>query len=54
MKPAYHIYGHVHQDYGVRRAAGTTFANAATCTYLGSPEHKPIVFDVVNNKTKSL
>eukprot|EP00092_Neocalanus_flemingeri_P013499 GFUD01014558.1.p1 GENE.GFUD01014558.1~~GFUD01014558.1.p1 ORF type:complete len:302 (+),score=71.37 GFUD01014558.1:95-1000(+) len=50
VKPSYHIYGHVHAGYGVRRAGGTTFANAATCDYMGSPGHKPLVFDVVNNK----
>jgi len=43
VKPTFHVYGHIHQDAGVRSAGGTTFVNAATCDYMGSPCRKPIV-----------
>ena len=59
VKPTFHVYGHVHQvttytlaltrlhhfvqDAGVRSVGGTTFVNAATCDYMGSPCRKPVV-----------
>ena len=48
VKPKYHIFGHIHESYGVATNGLTTFANAASCTH-GSPrvaENPPIVFDV--------
>jgi len=50
VKPTFHIYGHVHQDAGVRTAQETTFVNAATCDYMGSPIRKPIVLLLPKNR----
>ena len=38
------------QDAGVRTAQETTFVNAATCDYMGSPIRKPIVLLLPKNR----
>jgi len=48
VKPKYHLFGHVHEAYGVFTNGSTIFVNAATCTRDLQPEHTPIVFDVPN------
>merc|ERR1712032_193145 len=46
VKPKFHVFGHVHDGYGVSEEEGTIFINASTtaCNYL--PYHAPVVFDV--------
>lgn len=46
VKPLVHVFGHVHEDYGVDRDEHTTYINAATCNMKHRPTHKPIVFDL--------
>jgi len=56
IKPRYHIFGHIHEAYGVVTNGTTTFANASTCINKPSgkvspklvkvPENPPIVFDL--------
>jgi len=46
VKPKFHVFGHVHDGYGVSQEDGTVFINASTtaCNYW--PYHEPVVFDV--------
>lgn len=48
-----HVFGHIHEAYGVARSASghTTFINAAMCNVLHGNNHKPIVFDLPRLKT---
>lgn len=46
VKPKFHVFGHIHDGYGVTQEDGTTFINASTNTSLYHPWHAPIVFDV--------
>ena len=47
VKPMYHLYGHIHEDYGVRTDGQTIFINAAYAgNHHGPSDKKPIVFDV--------
>lgn len=45
-KPKYHVFGHVHEGYGVRRIADTTFVNACICNNRNAVANPPIVFDL--------
>lgn len=45
IKPKYHIFGHVHEGYGVTRNEHTTFINASMCDAAYNPINPPIVFD---------
>lgn len=46
VKPKYHIFGHIHEDYGVTSDGKTIFINASTCNVNYLPNNPPIVFDV--------
>ena len=46
VKPICHIFGHIHEGYGVTRNQHSTFINASTCTFRYRPTNPPIVFDV--------
>jgi predicted phosphodiesterase len=46
VKPKYHIFGHVHEGYGVNEIEGTTFINPGICTYHYKPTNAPIVFEL--------
>ena len=50
MKPAYHVFGHIHEGHGVTTDGVTTFVNAATCDYFYKPENAPLVFDLPKPK----
>jgi predicted phosphodiesterase len=45
-KPLVHVFGHIHESYGVYEDKETLFINASTCTYSYMPTNRPIVFDV--------
>lgn len=48
VKPKYHIFGHIHESYGIATNGSTVFANAATCN-IGFPmtaTNPPLVFDI--------
>jgi len=47
VKPKYHIYGHIHEDYGIRRAENTIYINAAMPDAKYNMTHKPVVFDFI-------
>lgn len=44
VKPKFHIFGHIHEGYGVVEKEGTTYVNASTCNISYKPNNKPIVF----------
>ncbi|KAK7104372.1 hypothetical protein V1264_019102 [Littorina saxatilis] len=45
VKPLYHIFGHIHEGYGVTSDGHTTYINASTCTLRYKPNNPPVVFD---------
>lgn len=46
VKPKYHIFGHIHEGYGVTSDGKIIFINASTCNVQYSPNNPPIVFDI--------
>ncbi|KAK4309551.1 hypothetical protein Pmani_018814 [Petrolisthes manimaculis] len=46
VKPKYHVFGHIHEGYGVTTDGKTIFINASTCNSSYVPINPPIVFDV--------
>jgi hypothetical protein len=46
----YHIFGHIHEGYGVWTDGTTTYVNASTCTLRYKPDNKPIVFDLPRDR----
>jgi len=47
IKPMVHIFGHIHEGYGVTKDKNTTFINASNCTLKYKPSNVPIVFDIM-------
>eukprot|EP00929_Paragymnodinium_shiwhaense_P113855 TRINITY_DN82144_c0_g1_i1.p1 TRINITY_DN82144_c0_g1~~TRINITY_DN82144_c0_g1_i1.p1 ORF type:complete len:338 (-),score=29.56 TRINITY_DN82144_c0_g1_i1:39-1052(-) len=47
VQPRFHVFGHIHDGYGVSEEGETTCINASSCTSLYHPYHDPIVFDVL-------
>lgn len=47
VKPKFHVFGHIHEGYGVTSDRYTTFINASTCTRRYLPTNAPIVFDFI-------
>ena len=47
VKPKLHVFGHIHEGYGVTSANGTTFVNASTCTLRYRPTNSCVVIDLV-------
>ena len=45
VRPSYHLYGHIHEDYGIRSDGTTTYINAAYAGDHHKSTDKPIVFD---------
>ena len=46
VRPKYHIYGHIHEGYGVRSDGKVIFINASICDINYMPTNKPVVFDI--------
>ena len=53
VKPLYHIFGHIHEGYGVEKKGKTTYINASTCTEKYHPVNKPIVFELPVKEEKN-
>jgi predicted phosphodiesterase len=47
-----HIFGHIHESYGIKKKNGVLFINAAQMNKDYQLTNKPIVFDYVNGKIK--
>jgi len=41
-----HIFGHIHEGYGIEVIGGTTYANASICNDKYNPINKPIVVEI--------
>eukprot|EP01125_Pyxidicula_operculata_P014724 TRINITY_DN4939_c0_g1_i3.p1 TRINITY_DN4939_c0_g1~~TRINITY_DN4939_c0_g1_i3.p1 ORF type:complete len:130 (-),score=23.47 TRINITY_DN4939_c0_g1_i3:20-409(-) len=48
IKPAVHVFGHVHTGYGKSRTENTWYLNAVSVNSKYHPVNSPIVFDIVN------
>jgi predicted phosphohydrolase len=46
IKPKLHVFGHIHEGYGVIEKEGTKFVNASICTLSYKPSNPPIVVDL--------
>ncbi|XP_017478923.1 PREDICTED: metallophosphoesterase domain-containing protein 1 [Rhagoletis zephyria] len=46
VKPKYHVFGHIHEGYGITSDGNTIYVNASTCDINYIPKNPPIVFDV--------
>jgi len=46
VKPRYHLFGHIHEGYGVYPEGETTFVNASICTASYQPTQAPIVVEL--------
>ncbi|XP_023349871.1 metallophosphoesterase domain-containing protein 1 [Eurytemora carolleeae] len=46
VKPKYHVYGHIHEGYGIRSDGQVVYVNASTCDINYIPCNPPIVFDI--------
>lgn len=45
VKPALHLFGHIHETYGTHVENDIIFANASICNLGYKPVNKPLVFD---------
>lgn len=43
VKPRLHVFGHIHEGYGVEEEDSTIFVNASTCDLRYRPSQKPRV-----------
>ena len=46
IRPAYHVFGHVHEGYGITRDEHTTYVNASMCDGKYNPINPPLVFNL--------
>ena len=53
IKPILHLFGHIHEGYGVSVENDITFVNASVCTLKYNPSNPAIVFDL-DLETKTL
>jgi len=45
IKPKAHIFGHIHEGYGITRNEHTAFINASICDVSCQPRNKPFVYE---------
>ena len=41
-----HVFGHIHEGYGIYRHGSTTYVNACNCTLQYLPHQPPVVIDI--------
>ena len=46
VKPRYHVFGHIHEAYGVTTDGHTQYVNASTCTLKYKPINPPVILDI--------
>lgn len=46
VRPRYHVFGHIHEGYGITQEGPTTCVNASCCTLEYKPTQAPIVIDI--------
>jgi len=47
IKPSVHVFGHVHEGYGILKKDSILFINAASVNKFRKPTNKPVVFDII-------
>jgi Icc-related predicted phosphoesterase len=52
IKPALHVFGHIHEAYGTMTNSNTLFVNASICTRRYLPSNKPIIVKLTEHKGK--
>ncbi|XP_072322341.1 metallophosphoesterase MPPED2a isoform X2 [Scyliorhinus torazame] len=48
VRPKLHVFGGIHEGYGIMTDGYTTYINASTCTVSFQPINPPIIFDLPN------
>jgi len=46
VKPKYHVFGHIHEGYGMREKGGVTFINASVCNADYNLVNEPVVIEL--------
>lgn len=46
VKPKYHIFGHIHEAYGIEKKGETTFINTSVVDFHYNLKNKPIVIEI--------
>jgi predicted phosphodiesterase len=46
VRPAFHVFGHIHEGYGATTDGRTTFLNGSTCNFDYRPDNLALVFDM--------
>lgn len=46
IRPRVHVFGHIHEAYGVHRRDDTLFVNASNCTLAYRPDNPAVVVDL--------
>lgn len=46
IRPALHVFGHIHESYGQEESGGTKFGNAAICDLSYKVVNKPLVYEI--------
>jgi predicted phosphohydrolase len=54
VKPRVHVFGHIHDSYGVAYAGSRVLVNASICDEEYRPLHRPIVVDISPEKIEVL
>jgi len=50
VRPRIHVFGHIHDGFGVLRSQATVFINASTCDEAYRPNHRPVVVDLLPDR----
>lgn len=45
IRPRYHVFGHVHEGYGITSDGEVIYVNASTCNINYRPQNLPVIFD---------
>lgn len=46
VRPRFHVFGHIHEGYGMTTDGQTVFVNAAICDVRYRPVNAPLIFDI--------
>lgn len=46
VKPKFHLFGHIHDGYSIKKNNNTLFVNASTCNEDYEPINSPVVIDI--------
>jgi predicted phosphodiesterase len=52
VRPRLHVFGHIHESYGVEKLEGTMFVNASICTLAYRPDNPAVVVDLPNDRSR--